>query len=208
MCWLPLQWQARTCAQPHSLAGDLTWQGPGLRIRPLKLPCNARTLHGSHGSAKANRAWHRRHYWLYFSSSLCSSSGGSVAGMDIRQTGEPGTGDGASASGSLSRPATPSDPHTSGPNTPTGTLGHSEGGHPAKGTHGLQIPNRHSTDAIDNTSWGSAPNPGVYPPLLNSLQCCAWHAAVSLPSQGAGTLGPSSSGSGTQCLSQEHAAYT
>ena len=125
-----------------------------------------------------------------------------MAGMDIRQTGEPGAGDGLSASGSLSRPATPSDPHTSGPNTPTGALGHPEAGHPAKGTssvelyatHGLQIPNRHPADAMNNTSWGSAPNPGVCL-TLGSLHCCAWHAAISLPSQVAGNLGPSSSAS-------------
>lgn len=175
----------------------------------------SRTVHGSHGFAQptgpgtgdsavvhstlgVNCCCRSRSRCCHYLQQLSVfPSGGSVAGMDMRQAGEPGTGDGASASGSLSRPATPSDPQTSGPNTPTGALGHPEGGHPATGTssvdlygtHGLQIPNRHSADAMNSTSWGSAPNPGVCP-TLGSLQCCAWHAAISLLLQGAGILGP------------------
>ena len=157
---------------PSRRAWQQTSSGWGLclPIRLLKLLCNALQNSTRQPRTCASQQSLAQDTLLALPQQLSVfPSGGSVAGMDVRQTGEPGTGDGASASGSLSRPATPSDPHTSGPNTPTGALGHPEGGHPARGTssvelygiRGLQIPTRHSADAVNNASWGSAPNPGV-----------------------------------------------
>ncbi len=127
---LPVCGRQRLCARLPSpdreahLAGDFACRSGSSNCPAMP----SRTLHGSHGSAQptgpgtgdsavvhrtlgVNRCCRSRSRSCHYLQQLSVfPSGGSVAGMDVRQAGEPGTGDGASASGSLSRPATPSDP--------------------------------------------------------------------------------------------------